>query len=408
MLKRLLPFYVSCAAAAFVSACASISSEPQATINDDALPALNEQLFEDDNVLILLASEQEANELTINVSRRGYQLTDRQFLESLDMILLDFARPPGISDEVAVNDMQMMSPSAIVGLDNIYSAQTQSGLNVDPVSREYANSMLRWPEQGCEAMTAVGIIDGYLAAESHGLNASKIISHNFARRNATESDHAETVASLIGGPGRLRDVMIYSAGVVGESDTGQSGSGTKELLMAFDWLRKQEVRVVNVSLAGPYNPLLESVVDLLVADGMVIVAAVGNEGPDAPPRYPAAFDDVIAVTAIDADRQVFGRAVQGMHVEYAAPGVDVLIQTGQKSGRYVSGTSFAAPFVTALIAADASRSFDADTAAVRAYLNRNVYDLGATGPDPIYGYGLAQAPDICANPSNAYGLGEPS
>lgn len=396
MLKRLSPLFAAFALASCLTGCAVTNSPTPQDATTSSAVVFNEPLFEDDNVLILLASEQEANELTINVSRRGYQLIDRQFLDSLDLILLDFARPPGISDEVAVNDMQMMSPSALVGLDNIYKAQTEIETTPNARGREYANLLLEWPEQGCQAMTAVGIIDGYLSDRVSGLNASQIVSHNFARRNSVESEHAETVASLISGPGRLHDVMIYSAGVVGRSDEGQAGSGTKELLLAFDWLRKQDVRVVNVSLAGPYNPLLESVIDLLVADGMVIVAAVGNEGPQASPRYPAAFDGVIAVTAIDADQKVFGEAVQGSHVEYAAPGVDVLIQTGQDSGRYVSGTSFAAPFVTALIAADKSRSFEADTASVRSYLKRNVFDLGVSGPDPVFGHGLVRASNVCA------------
>ena len=226
MLKRLSPLFASCALAACLAGCAVTNSTASAIGADTPATASDETLFDDDNVLILLASEQEANELPINVSRRGYQLIDRQFLESLDLILLDFARPPGISDEVAVNDMQMMSPSALVGLDNIYKAQAR----MDAVSvvggRDYANLLLEWPEQGCPAMTAVGIIDGYLSDRMSGLNTSQIISHNFARRNSEESEHAETVASLISGPGRLRDVMIYSAGVVGQSDNGQSGSGT--------------------------------------------------------------------------------------------------------------------------------------------------------------------------------------
>ena len=399
MLKRLSPFFAAFAVASCLTGCAVTNATSPANSASASNASSEDPLFEDDNVLILLASEQEANELTINVSRRGYQLIDRQFLDSLDLILLDFARPPGISDEVAVNDMQMMSPSALVGLDNIYSAQSQIDKTPEISGREYANLLLEWPEQGCPAMTAVGIIDGYLSDRVSGLNASQIVSHNFARRDSAESEHAETVASLISGPGRLHGVNIYSAGVVGRSENGQAGSGTKELLLAFDWLRKQDVRVVNVSLAGPYNPLLENVVDLLVADGMVIVAAVGNEGPTAAPRYPAAFDGVIAVTAIDADQKVFGSAVQGHHVEYAAPGVDVLIQTGQDSGRYVSGTSFAAPFVTALIAADKSRSFEANTDSVRSYLTRNVFDLGVSGPDPVFGHGLVRASNACATAS---------
>ena len=396
MMKHWSHMLASVALAASLGACATTDRSVD-TGNVAAAKSMQaSKLFKQDNVLILLASEQEANELTINVSRRGYQLIDRQNLAGLDMILLDFARPPGISDEVAVNDMQMMSPAAVVGLDNIYTSQASLTDTSERLGREYANDLLGWPAKGCRAQTAIGIIDGYLSDEMRGLNATQIVSQNFASRDAVESKHAETVASLISGPGRLRDVMFYSADVVGESQSGRPGSGTKELLLAFDWLRKQDVRVVNVSLAGPYNPLLETVVELLVDEGMVIVAAVGNEGPESAPRYPAAFESVIAVTAIDADRNIFGGAVQGMHVEYAAPGVDVLIRTGQSSGSYVTGTSFAAPFVTAMIAADASRSFDADAQSVRSYLDRNTHDLGAAGPDPVFGRGMVRTPNTCA------------
>lgn len=405
MSKHWYSLFLSCAFAACLSGCAVVPSGPAP---EPASATSNEQLFDDDNVLILLSSEQEANELAINVSRRGYQLIDRQYLAGLDKILLDFARPPGVSDEVAINDMRMMSPAAEVGLDSFYGAQSLDAETRSVRGSEYANAMLGWPDQGCRAMTSVGIIDGALSQDMAGLSTSHIIRHNFARRASVESEHAETVVSLISGPGRLRDVMIYSAGVVGTNENGQIGSGTKELVLAFNWLRQQNVRVVNVSLAGPYNPLLETVVSVLADDGMVIVAAVGNEGPDAAPRYPAAFEPVIAVTAIDADQKIFQRAIQGGHVDYAAPGVDVFIQSGQESGRYVSGTSFAAPFVTALIAADTSKSFENNAEAVRSFLNQNAFDLGEAGPDTIYGQGLVRAPEICLAKQTNNTDGDPS
>ena len=408
MLKQLSPFFVSCALAVYLAGCAVSAPSNVSPVAEAANAPPDEKLFDDNNVLILLSSEQEANELTINVSRRGYQLIDRQYLAGLNKILLDFARPPGISDEVAVNDMQMMSPAAEVGLDSFYIAQTEERSFVSFRGREYANALLGWPDHGCRAMTSIGIIDGYLSSDMTGLNASQIVSHNFARQKSVKSDHAETVVSLISGPGRLKDVKIYSAGVIGVSDAGLEGSGTKELVLAFDWLWRQNVRIVNVSLAGPYNPLLESVVTALADKGMVIVAAVGNEGPDADPRYPAAFDPVIAVTAIDAEQKVFRLAVQGAHVDYAAPGVDLLIQAGEETGRYVSGTSFAAPFVTALIAADTSKSFEGDANAVRSFLNRNTFDLGATGPDPVFGRGLVRASDMCLSNYTMMTNGAPS
>jgi hypothetical protein len=96
---------------------------------------------------------------------------------------------------------------------------------------------------------------------------------------------------------------------------------------------------------------------------------------------------VIAVTAIDVERRIYDGAVQGEQIDFAAPGVDVFVPAGT-GGRYITGTSIAAPFVAARIAADpniASARTSAD--AIRA-LARSAQDLGAAGRDAVYGYGL--------------------
>lgn len=379
-----------------VGACVQATPTQRAQIADVPLPHETPRLFEDRNVLILLESSQEANELAINGSRRGYQLSERRRLDGLGLILLEFQRPPGVSDEVAVNDMRQMSPSATVGLDDLYRTQATYEAPVRFSPQIYANDMLGWPSEGCQAQTAVGIIDGYIASSASGTLGSNVISRNFMRGEAAASQHAEAVAKLLLGRGRLNDAKIYSAGVIGTTRSGISGSGAKELVLALDWMRVENVPLVNVSLAGPNNPLLERAIARVTEDGMVLVAAVGNKGPDAPPQYPAAFGSVIGVTAIDADRDIFRDAVRGTHVEYAAPGVDIYIDSGTNDGRFVSGTSFAAPFVTALIAADASRSFSASSSGVRSFLDQRTMDLGASGPDPVFGKGMIIAENVCA------------
>ena len=87
---------------ACMTACATAPALPGAPSSEQLSETDNPRLFEDENVLILLQSEQEANELAVNVSRRGYQLIERRKLEGLGLILLDFQRPSGVSDEVAV------------------------------------------------------------------------------------------------------------------------------------------------------------------------------------------------------------------------------------------------------------------------------------------------------------------
>lgn len=384
------------ASIACLSACTLAATSQDTTIAAIPDAAETQHLFENQNVLILLESVQEANELTINVSRRGYQLIERRRLDGLGLILLDFQRPPGVSDEVALNDMRQMSPSATVGLDTLYRAQAPYEMPDNTSSLRYANSLLGWPLEGCQAQTAIGIIDGYLDDAVSGMPANRIVSRNFMRGDAAASQHAEAVAKLLMGPGRLNDVQIFSAGVIGTSRSGSTGSGAKELVLALDWMRSEQVSVVNVSLAGPDNPILARAIQTVTDNGMIVVAAVGNEGPEAPPQYPAAFGSVIGVTAIDVEREVFRKAVRGTHVEYAAPGVDIFIDAGPEDGRFVSGTSFAAPFITALIAADPAHAFSGNISSVRAFLDDRTLDLGDTGPDPVFGKGLVQVDNACA------------
>jgi len=382
---------------ACLSACALSEPVPSAAQSPESLASNPPRLFEEENVLILLDSEQEANELAINVSRRGYQLIEKRRLNGLGLILLDFQRPAGVTDEIAINDMRAMSPSATVGLDNLYQTQAPYKMPNAAAAQVYANDLLGWPSEGCQAQTAIGIIDGHLSNSVNGLPASNIVRRNFMRGEASASQHADAVTKLILGPGRLRQATVYSAGVIGTTRSGFTGSGAKEIVLALDWMRTERVPVVNISLAGPHNPLLERAVSQVAEDGMVLVAAVGNEGPDAPPQYPAAFEPVIAVTAIDVEREIYRNAVRGPHVEYAAPGVDIFIESGSERGRFVSGTSFAAPFITALIAADPSHSFTSSASGVRTFLNQRTLDLGESGPDPVFGRGMVRVNNACAS-----------
>jgi subtilisin family serine protease len=156
---------------------------------------------------------------------------------------------------------------------------------------------------------------------------------------------------------------------------------------AIDWMHASGARLVNISLAGPYNKILDRALQSAVGKGMVIVAAAGNSGANSPPRYPAAFDSVIAVTAIDVEGKVYDNAVRGAQIDFAAPGVDVFVATGE-SGKYVSGTSIAAPFVTARIAADQAAMASKGSREVVEALAKSAVDLGSPGRDAVYGYGV--------------------
>jgi subtilisin family serine protease len=134
--------------------------------------------------------------------------------------------------------------------------------------------------------------------------------------------------------------------------------------------------------------LLEAAVKALIAKGHVVVAAVGNDGPAAPPLYPAAYPGVVAVTAVDARRRLLPEASRGSHVDFAAPGAEMAAAGLDGGFVAVRGTSFAAPLAAGLLARKMSAPdrVAADRAIVT--LGRQALDLGARGPDPLFGRGL--------------------
>src|SRR3546814_15328799 len=80
------------------------------------------------------------------------------------------------------------------------------------------------------------------------------------------------------------------------------------------------VPVINVSLVGPPNLLVRTAVTAVQRRGLIVVAAVGNDGPAAAPLYPAAYPGVVAVTGVDSNNRVLSEAGRGPHVDFAAPG----------------------------------------------------------------------------------------
>jgi hypothetical protein len=154
-----------------------------------------------------------------------------------------------------------------------------------------------------------------------------------------------------------------------------------------------KVSVVNMSFAGPRDALVQEWIEKLSARGMVFVAAAGNEGAHAAPSFPAAYPQVIAVTAVNRDRRSFTYASRGDHIDVAAPGVDIWTAVPGKREGYYSGTSFAAPFATAVIAAAYRDNNSKDKEALLGKLQ--FMDLGAAGRDAIYGRGMIAAPASC-------------
>ena len=162
---------------------------------------------------------------------------------------------------------------------------------------------------------------------------------------------------------------------------------------ALDWLVSKDVKVINMSLAGPPDKLLERALQKAMEHNVVVVAAAGNGGPTAPPAYPAAYDNVIAVTAVDRFKRVYHKANQGFYISFAAPGVSIWTPDEKSPGKFRSGTSFASAYVTAMAAEfydQANSKVSQDK--ILNILKSNVFDLGDTGKDSVFGWGLVRYP----------------
>ena len=239
----------------------------------------------------------------------------------------------------------------------------------------------------------VGLIDDGVDARHAALSAVTIHSHGCAG-TALPAVHGTAVGSLLAGRagsfhGAAPGAELYAADVFCGRATG---GAVDEVVEALIWLMRERVPVINVSLVGPPNLMLQSAVAGAVARGYLIGAAVGNDGPAAPPLYPAAWPGVVGVTAVDARQRVLPEAERGPQVRFAAPGADMSAARTPRGYALVRGTSFAAPIVAGLLA-QALRSPDraAADAALAALEQRAQRPGGGPGPDPVYGYGLVGA-----------------
>jgi hypothetical protein len=240
-----------------------------------------------------------------------------------------------------------------------------------------------------DAAVRIGLVDGGVDT-THAVFRDIVIHQHGCAGTPVPAAHGTAVASLMIGRspqfhGAAPGSELYAADVYCGLATGGAVDAVAD---ALAWLVHERVPVINVSLVGPPNAMLENVVRVVIARGHVIVAAVGNDGPAAPPLYPASYPDVVGVTAVDAHQRALLEACRGKQVKFSAPGADMSAANPSQTYAVVRGTSFAAPLVAGLLAEALNQPDKAAVQRAIADLAAHAVDLGAPGPDPIYGFGL--------------------
>lgn len=307
----------------------------------------------------------------------GFAVLREQRADELGLHVVVLATPPGLTPEQAEQRLRAIEPGWQGGANPLYLPSSSLP------SRGAAGGAA--PAARAER---VGLVDGGIDSQHPALRATAIEQQGCERPLPTP--HGTAVASLLVGQdgdfhGAVQAQRLYAADVYCGRPTG---GALDAVVSALAWLARARVPVINLSLVGPPHPVLERAVTQLMARGHLLVAAVGNDGPAAPPLYPAAYPGVVGVTAVDRRRAVLPEAGRGPQVAYAAPGAELAVALPGGGYGSARGTSFAAPLVAGLLAGRLAAPDPAAAKQALASLATDALDLGAAGRDPVYGVGL--------------------
>ena len=295
----------------------------------------------------------------------GFTVLSREQVEGLGISLIRVGIPAPLSLAEAQSALALLLPDAEIVADNLHF---QAGA-ADSALASAASSA------STGRAASVGMIDG-----ATGPSIAVAETRGFAEGAPYPSHHGSSVASLLrhAGADTIRVADVYG--------TDKAGGNALAMAKGLGWLVERGSKVVTISLVGPRNALLERAVRAAQGRGVVVVAAVGNDGPAAPPAYPASYPGVVAVTAVDGKRRALIEAGRALNLDYAAPGADIYGRNAKGNRIKLRGTSFATPLVAARVARAMGQGVD-----WRSALDREAIDLGRKGPDDVFGRGL-----VCA------------
>ena len=316
---------------------------------------------------------------SLEIARKArFTVVREEVLEEVGVTIVTLAPPAGMDARRALRRLRKEDPGGQYDFNHIY-------LDSGPVGGGAAHAAGGSGGSG----ERIGLVDTGADVNHPALKGLSIQQRGFAPGGVKPAKHGTAVASLIAGradgfQGAAPGASLLIADVYG---TGPTGGSAEALAKGLAWMAQERVPVVNVSLVGPPNATVQAVVKSLAGQGTVIVAAVGNDGPAAPPLYPASFPEVISVTGVDAKGRVLMEAGRARHIDFAAPGSDMAAAAGSGFGG-VRGTSFAAPVVAGKLALAMDGRGPAQAKAAVAALAREAKDLGPKGVDKTYGRGL--------------------
>ncbi len=310
-------------------------------------------------------------------------------------------------EETAVTSLESDSDVAYIEPD--YEVQVTETL---PWGVDRINAELIWngvegksdvaPGGNAGSGIAISVIDTGIDYNHPDLADNYEGGYDFVNEDSDPKDdngHGTHCAGIIA----ARDNGAGIVGVAPEADLyavkvmNSEGRGyISDVIAGIDWSVKNNIKIISMSIGSTQDSTaFRNACDKAYNAGLLLVASAGNrgnaDGTGDTVTYPGRYDSVIAVAATDSANNRASFSSTGSDVELAAPGVSIYSTYLNNGYATKSGTSMACPHVTGTAALAWSAYPDYTNVQVRALLQETAEDIGTTGKDDDYGYGMVNA-----------------
>lgn len=212
-------------------------------------------------------------------------------------------------------------------------------------------------------------------ALGHGTAVSGII--------AAKTNNLQGIAS-VGRNAKILSIRVFNSG--GKTDTDTIASALED---AYE----NGARIAQISASTPsYSKTLSEAVELAQERGILIVSTAGNTSTnESELKYPGAFPGVLCVGSVDSNNNHASHSVTGAHVNLVAPGVNIKVLQNGGGYREATGTSFASPMISGIAVLLLGINPNLTNEELRSILILSADDLGESGKDSIFGFGIVDA-----------------
>ena len=353
--------------------CLDCGAEPACTQNRDFFDARLKVLWSDEDLHSWRPEDLFPGEvlaiLDTGADRRriekdtGLRIESSFDLPSIGAAVVHFRASDPARDVADVVGSLQKNPAVRLAQPDFLYRTAQEGRDDPYRDRQYGLDMLgvsRLSSRTTGRGVMVAVLDSFVNGRHPDLRGSVGQTADFFARGALPASetHGSAMAGIIGAKahngigiaGIAPDATLLAIRVCGSLTPGaHEVCSSDALARGIDLAIARRARVVNMSLAGSYDPLVARLVYKAVESGIVLVAATGNDGLSTV-QFPAGLPSVIAVNAVDGRDRPYDRGNYGSRVDVAAPGVEIFTLVAPQGFGPTTGTSPAAAEVSGVVA----------------------------------------------------------